>query len=187
MTILIDMDDTIEHFRRAWVRGVNEKYGRDTSYEDVTSWDVSAAYPGLTREQVYEIPKQPGFWKNVEPMAGAAEVLQRLTDAGHELYILTSSPYASLQEKMDELLFRYFPFLSWRQVILAGSKQMVRGDVLIDDGVHNLEGGAYVRILMTAPHNRDYDAVANGMIRVHGWDEVEAVIAGMTKDAETRQ
>lgn len=34
-------------------------------------------------------------------------------------------------------------------------------------------------ILMTAPHNKSYDAEANGMIRVNGWDEIEEVIAAL--------
>ncbi len=176
MTILVDMDDTIEQLLRAWVRGANEKYGRNVGYDDIVSWDVSAAYPGLTRSQVYDITMQPGFWKGVEPIPGAAESLQRLMAAGHDVYIVTATPHESVPEKMNEVLFRYFPFLSWNQVIIAYNKQLIRGDVLIDDGVHNLEGGDYIKILMTAPHNRDYDAEANGMIRVNSWDEIEEVI-----------
>ncbi len=176
MTILVDMDDTIEQLLKAWVNSVNEKYGRNAVYEDIVSWDVSAAYPGLTREQVYGVTMQSGFWKTVEPMPGAAEALQRLMAAGHKIYIVTATPYESVHEKMTDLLFRYFPFLSWKQVILTENKQLIRGDVLIDDGVHNLEGGEYVKILMTAPHNRNYNAEANGMIRVHGWTEIEKVI-----------
>ena len=176
MTILVDMDDTIEQLLQAWIRDANEEYNRNVSYEDVTSWDVSAAFPGLTREQVYGIPMRPGFWKNVDPIPGAAESLKRLMDAGHEVYIVTATPHESVPEKIKEHLFKYFPFLSWRQVIITGNKQLIRGDVLIDDGVHNLEGGEYFKILMTAPHNRDYDAEGNGMIRVHNWAEIEEVI-----------
>ena len=51
--------------------------------------------------------------------------------------------------------------------------------MLIDDGIHNLEGGAYKKILFTAAHNRDYDAEAHGMTRVHGWDEIVGIIDGM--------
>ena len=65
MIILVDMDDTIEHLLKAWVNGVNEKYGRCVSCDEIISWDVSAAFPGLTHEQVYEIPMQPGFWRTV--------------------------------------------------------------------------------------------------------------------------
>ena len=68
-------------------------------------------------------------------------------------------------------------------MIVTGRKQMVRGDVLIDDGVHNLEGGAYRKILFTAPHNRSYDAEANGMTRADNWDEVVRIIDGMKEDS----
>ena len=181
MTILVDMDDTIEQLLKAWVRDVNEKYGRDVALEDVRSWDVSKAFPGLSFEQVYEIPTLPGFWKTVEPVPGAADVLKRLMDAGHEVLIVTATECEAVPEKMNELLFRYFPFLSWDQVIITRVKQRIRGDVLIDDGVHNLLGGDYVKILMTAPHNRDFDAEANGMIRVSGWEEIEKIVGELSK------
>ena len=180
MIILIDMDDTIEQLLKAWLRGVNERYGYSVRYEEVTTWDVSAPYDGLTREQVYAIPDEPGFWAKVEPIEGAAEAIRRFMDEGHEVYIVTATPYISVAEKMDDLLFRWFPFITWDQVIIAKRKQLIRGDVLIDDGVHNLEGGDYVKILMTAPHNRDYDAEGNGMIRVDSWKEVEDVIDGLS-------
>ena len=77
---------------------------------------------------------------------------------------------------MGELLFRRFPFLSWNQLIITSRKQMIRGDVLIDDGVHNHLGGDYKKILVTAGHNRSYDAEANGMIRVRNWTEILDVI-----------
>ena len=179
MIILIDMDDTIEQLLKAWIKGVNDKYGCSVKYEECTTWDVSKPYPELTREQVYAVPDQPGFWAAVEPIPGAAEAIKRFMDSGHEVYIVTATPYISVPEKMDDLLFRWFPFISWGQVIITSNKQLIKGDVLIDDGVHNLEGGDYIKILMTAPHNINYDAEANGMIRVHSWKEIEEVILGL--------
>lgn len=176
MTILVDMDDTIEQMLQAWVAGANETYGYNVAYEDITDWNVSKAFPGLTWEQVYAVPMRPGFWDTVSLVPGAAEALRRFMEAGHEVLIVTATPFESVPEKIGGFLFRYFPFLSWDQVIIAGKKQRIKGDVLIDDGVHNLVGGDYVKILMTAPHNKDYDAEANGMIRVNDWTEIEAVI-----------
>lgn len=184
MIILIDMDDTIEQLLRAWLKGVNERYGYSVRYEDMTSWDVSAPYHGLTKEQVYSIPDEPGFWGTVEPIEGAAEVIRSFMDEGHEVYIVTATPYISVAEKMEDLLFRWFPFITWDQVIITRRKQLIRGDVLIDDGVHNLEGGDYIKILMTAPHNRDYDAKGNGMIRVNNWEEIREVVSGIAGSTE---
>ena len=179
------MDDTIEHLLKAWVDGVNKKYGCSVSCEEIRSWDVSAAFPGLTREQVYDIPMQPGFWKTVDPIDGASDALKRLINAGHEVFIVTATPYESIYEKMSEVLFRYFPFLSWDHVIITSRKQMINGDVLIDDGIHNLEGGHYKKILMTAPHNISYDAEAHGMTRVRNWNEVEQVISRIQHCADS--
>ena len=176
MTILVDMDDTIEQLLEAWVERCNILYGRHASVLDVTDWNVAAAFPGLTREQVYGVIEEPGFWKGVLPKPGAAEALRSLAEKGHEIYIVTATEYKHLAEKMDEVLFRYFPFLKWEQVIVTRRKQMIRGDILIDDGPHNLLGGAYRKILFDAPHNRFFDAEGNGMIRVRNWQEAEQAV-----------
>lgn len=176
MIILIDMDDTIEELLQTWVKRCNAKYGYQVAYEEIRDWNVSKAYPGLTREQVYGITYEPGFWAEVKPVPGAAEAVRRLMDKGHEVYIVTATEYEHLYEKMHDLLFRYFPFLKWEQVIVTCRKQMIRGDVLIDDGPHNLLGGDYRKILFDSPHNRSFDAEGNGMIRVHNWYEAEQAV-----------
>lgn len=178
MTILVDMDDTLEQLLKAWVSRANEKFGRSVTLDEITDWNVAAPYPGLTREQVYGVTYEKGFWESVEPMPGAAGALKHFMDEGHEVFIVTATEPEHVEEKMNRLLFRYFPFLSWSQVIVTGRKQMIRGDVLIDDGIHNLEGGDYRKILFTAPHNRFYDAEAHGMIRVSTWEEAVRIIDG---------
>lgn len=57
---------------------------------------------------------------------------------------------------MDNVLFRYFPMFTWDDVIITAHKQLINGDVLVDDGVHNLVGGSYEKLLMDAPHNRKF-------------------------------
>ena len=69
--------------------------------------------------------------------------------------------------------------MTWNDVIITAHKQLIKGDVLIDDGIHNLEGGDYFKILMTAPHNRYYDADKNGMYRVSSWSDAYSVIQAL--------
>lgn len=90
LTIFVDMDDTIEQLLKAWVIEANQRYGYSVSRDEVTDWDVTLAFPGLTMEQVYEIPTLPGFWKDVDPVPGAAEALQHFMAEGHDVYILSS-------------------------------------------------------------------------------------------------
>lgn len=53
---------------------------------------------------------------------------------------------------------------------------MINADVLVDDGVHNLENGNYIKILVSASHNASYDAKVNGMYRVNNWEEIYKLI-----------
>lgn len=87
---------------------------------------------------------------------------------------------------MERVLFKYFPFLTWNDVIITSHKQLVNGDVLIDDGTHNLEGGNYFKILMTAQHNKKYDAEANGMLRVETWAEVYSAITLLAEEDDLK-
>ena len=179
MTILVDMDDTMEQLLEALVKRANERFGRNAAVDDVTDWSIVCAFPGIEKRQILDFMREADFWEDVKPVPGAAEALKHFMDEGHDVYVVTATEFEHVREKMENVLFRYFPVLSPRQVIITCRKQMIRGDVLIDDGIHNLEGGEYRKILFTRPYNRDYDAEANGMVRVHNWDEIVKVIDRM--------
>ena len=178
-TILVDMDDTIENLLEGWVSWINAKYGTTVDWHDIRSWDISINFPGLTKEQLFEPFYIDDFWDWVKPIPYATEMLHQLLVDGHDIYIVSATTPETLPAKMERVLFRYFPYLKWENVIIASRKQMIRGDILIDDGVHNLVGGDYIRILMNAPHNRDFDEKAYGMTRVYGWAEIYAMITEM--------
>jgi 5'(3')-deoxyribonucleotidase len=98
-----------------------------------------------------------------------------ITD-GHEVFIVTAaSVYQTLPAKMD-WFFGHYPYLGWENIVIAHRKQIVQGDVLIDDGVHNLVGGDYFKLLYDCPNNRAYDAGGNGMVRVYSLKEAYEVI-----------
>ncbi|MBO7364928.1 MAG: hypothetical protein J6U26_06340 [Lachnospiraceae bacterium] len=176
MVILVDMDDTIEHLLVPWTECLNRKYGKNVRLTDVKCWNMQVTYPDLTTEEIFSPLDEDSFWDAVTPIEGAPEALKRLMDRGHEVYIVTATPYQSVAAKMERVLFRYFPFIRWDHVIVASNKQMIRADVLVDDGYHNLLGGSYRKILMDAQCNRMYDEKKAGMFRVKDWAEAERLI-----------
>ena len=182
LTILVDMDDTIEQLLNAWIAAVNSKFGTKVTYDDIKSWDVSEAFPGLFHSDVYDVIMEDDFWDDVEPVPGAAEALKRFMDEGHRVYIVTATPYQSVKPKMEKHLFRYFPFLSWDQVIITSNKHLIAGDVLIDDGVHNLSGGVYRKILMDSANNRAFDTSGTDITRVMNWDEAVKAVEAMAAE-----
>ena len=187
MVILVDMDDVLEQLVEAMVRYNNIHYGTNVKSGDVVEWNLTKAFPMLTREQVYSPEYDEDFWATVDPMPDADRVLRRLMEEGHEVYVVTASFYETLKQKMDDLLFRWYPFLDWNHVIVTTNKQMIQGDVLIDDGPHNLTGGDYRKILFDRPHNRDFDEKSVGAIRVYDWEEIYEQICLMAELQEEKK
>lgn len=178
LTILFDADDTAENLSEVWLALLNERHGTSVTVEDIHDWDISLAFPGLTREEVYGALGSDELWHRLSPMPGSQRVLQRLYDEGHRLYMVTATDYRHCKTKMDVIL-SMFPFLDWDHVIMTSHKQLIRGDVLIDDGPHNLVGGDYIRVLFDRPYNQSFPDQEEGCIRAHGWDEVYSIISGL--------
>lgn len=176
LTVLVDMDDTIEGLLQAWVDYLNKRHGTTVNKDDVTEWDVSLFFPGIPKTKVYEPLYEDDFWKTVKPFDTAAEYIQRLMNDGHKVLVVTTSDYRTLRSKMENVLFKYFPMFTWNDVIITAHKQLVKGDVLVDDGVHNLIGGSYEKLLMDAPHNRSFRAEESGITRVMNWSEAYSKI-----------
>ena len=65
-----------------------------------------------------------------------------------------------------------FPFLNKEQIIRENNKQTVFGDVLIDDGVHNLIGGKYRKFLFNQPSNAEFREENYDITRVYSWKEI---------------
>ena len=181
MRILIDMDDTIENLGEAWVAWLNEKYGTNVNWFDIRNWDMQISFPTLTEQQIYEVLNEGAFWDSVTVKQGANEYISKLMEEGHEVFIVTSSWYKTVQPKMEKCLFKYFPFLSWDQVVLTSHKYLVKGDILVDDNPENFVDGDYFGILFTAPHNIDFDVYDTDLVRVNNWEAAYIVIKSYQK------
>jgi 5'(3')-deoxyribonucleotidase len=184
LTILVDMDDTIEDLVPAWVGYLNQEHGTSVKPENVTDWDMSKFFPSLNTYDVYAPLGLEEMWQAVKPKQGALRYLRKLKDDGHQLLIVTSCPCTSIMPKMRWVFYEYLDgIFDWDDVIITSHKQRVRGDILIDDGVHNHTGGAYFSILMDASHNRSFDAESNGMVRVKTWEEIYTVVCDFAERA----
>lgn len=172
--ILCDADDTIENLCQTWVAHLNKKYGTTVHSNDVVDWNVSLFFPELTKEQVYAPIFEKAFWHEIDPIDGCYDILHQI-NRQDELYIVTATNYQTCDTKVERILEMY-PFLRWSQFIITERKQLIQGDYLIDDGVHNFAGGKYSGILFDRPHNRSFDHKSAGLIRVHDWNEIGTIL-----------
>lgn len=173
------MDDTIENLCEAWCAALNVRYGTLVTPHDIKEWDLRKSFPGLTTEEIYAPLKDDAFWDTVKPIPGAPEALRSLSEDGHRLLIVTASHPETVSAKLNKVLFRYFPFLTYKDVVVASQKDVIRGDVRIDDNPDNLTlvNDGSLRILFNRPHNESFNADAHNIERADDWNEIEAMVS----------
>jgi 5'(3')-deoxyribonucleotidase len=115
------------------------------------------------------------------------EYVSKLHSEGFSIYIVTSSHYSTVSNKFRDALFPYFPFIDYNHIIVCNAKQLVRGNVLIDDGVHNLLDSdtlkaTYSKILFSANHNKYFDCDKTDIYRVHNWNEAYEIVERLYED-----
>lgn len=183
LTILVDVDNVLEDLNTAWVNAINEKYGTSVIPNEIFDWDIQKFFPTLTRNQVFSPLHTEEFWENLKPLNGSQKYLKQLIEDGHKIVIVTSAHPDTIAHK-HKFISRNFPFIPFKNTIITSQKQLICGDVMIDDAPHNLKNGSYRGILMSASHNINYDAEANGFIRLNSWAKIYQTINQIAKERE---
>lgn len=161
-------------------------------YEDINLWDL----PG-DMAKWDAIWRQPSFFMSIPPAPGAENALPVIRELeqgmGHKVYLL-SSPVSAEAAHGKYIWFHSHLVVpgilpGMKRLILTRSKEMVRGDMLIDDGVHNLEAWSQAArdekypgtppayaIAYDRPWNQDWQGP-----RLHSFDS----LPNMTKSIQT--
>lgn len=176
------MDDVLEELVEEWIKQLNITYGKHVKFSDVTRWDFSNTFGDLTPKELYSPFKDGTIWERLSPTEGSEECLSKLKDDGHEIYVVTASHYSEIRPKIKWLL-REFPFVfSWDHVIIANKKSMIKGDVIIDDAIHNLTDPDIVKIVYDKPWNRIPDDKELGLIRAYTWEDIYRIVTTLQKE-----
>ncbi|AFK03911.1 5'(3')-deoxyribonucleotidase [Emticicia oligotrophica DSM 17448] len=168
--IAIDMDDVLAAAGKKILATYNQLIGtnfKDEDFDGKAYFDVlDEQYYPVIREKIFE----PGFFRDMEVMPDAIEVVKKLHDRFEVFIVSAATEFPnSLKEKI-EWLEEHFPFISWKNVVLCGDKTIISADYLIDDHEKNLKPFKGKALMFNATHNQlltDYD-------RFYNWKEIEA-------------
>lgn len=171
-TLLIDQDDVLAEYITGVTCAFNEKYNTAYTAEDCNTWDLYSVFG----EEVETVMHKPELFRNLEPVKDAIEVFERLYLCGlFEMYIVSAANPCSVEAKC-QWLKEFLPFFPEERFIMCRRKNMIKGDFLLDDGMHNIEAFASeggIPIIFDRPHNR---GLGKGYYRVSSWLEFENLI-----------
>lgn len=165
--IAIDMDEVIADPIDKFIAIYQQKHGYNFTLDEMHGKEFRELLPGDINHTLHEYIHEKGFFRDLKPIAGAQEVLEKLSHK-YELYIVSAAMEFpnSLEDKLHWLK-DHFPFISWTHIIFCGHK-IVNVDIMIDDRTRNFEGFNGRKLLFTSPHNVNI----TGYERVNTWQEV---------------
>lgn len=186
LTILTDLDDVLWDLCGLWINELNIRNGTSVHPREVTDWDISKFFPSVSTNRLFEPLHDDRIWHRILPIAGSQRCIQLLMDQGHKIRVVTATHPATVSPKVSRFL-ELFPMFKWEDIVVASDKSLIHGDVMIDDGTHNLEAmkpNIKHLILFDRPHNSKYDADANGMERIRTWNQVYERICTIAEGKE---
>ena len=164
MIILCDLDSVVIDLMPAWLALYNADYHDNLKPSDITGWNTHLFVKDECGKKVYEYLSDPHLYENCLPVSWSLWGVSQLRDAGHRVVFLTAANSSSMGQKLEWLYeWGYLPKKSagdTSDFIAAKDKSLIRGDIMIDDGLHNLDAwagnGPYhaSKILFDQPWNK---------------------------------
>ncbi|MBC7849506.1 MAG: 5'(3')-deoxyribonucleotidase [Chitinophagaceae bacterium] len=172
--VIVDMDEVIADPMGEMVQWYTEKYGLAVDYSKMINTGWIKGFPEQHQQECMQRLLSPGFFRNLPVMTGSQQVLEEINKR-YELFIVSAAIEFpnSLKDKV-EWLNDYFPFITWRQIVLCGDKKLISGDHMIDDHVRNLINFNGKKYLFTSAHNVD----VMDYQRIDNWKEVADIFLG---------
>lgn len=169
--IIIDMDEVIADPMGAMISWYEKTFRGSVNFDHIKEGSWLRGFPDEHHQMVLDKLHSPGFFRDLPVMDDAVDVLKEM-NGRYEIFIVSAAVEFpnSLKDKHDWLL-EYFPFFTWKQLVLCGDKRMIVGDHMIDDHLKNLIHFKGNKLLYSALHNRE----VQGYQRVHNWKEVAAI------------
>ena len=184
MRILVDMDEVCCKFVQRVVEWYNEDNGTSVTEDDIQTFDMKMGLGPQGEAFIRSYLRYPKFFEELEPIEGAVDGIEKLVSDGHDVAIATAIPKCAgiAYESKVQWIRKHLPGFDLKKFIAASEKHQLRGDVLFDDGLHNLEpwhAQGRLAVAMTRPWNR----LAEYLTRVSSWHEFVRLIDSKERES----
>lgn len=176
-TLLLDCDGVLADF----TAGLFKEMAPDKNPEDLTSYFLGEYFSPAEMDRIHALLETREFWASLPPVKGALEGVAKLREK-FEIFVV-SSPWISCdgwETVRREWLLANFG-ISHNRLISCVSKDLVDGDVFVDDKIDTVRAWAQARdrglaILFMRPYNRDASLATDypfrTLFRAADWDHL---------------
>jgi 5'-nucleotidase len=167
--ILVDMDGVLADVYHRFFELHEKDFGNKLSIEEIAGLKEAEAFPNQLKWV-----NSPGFFRSIPVMAGSQTGLKRLNDHYEVVVVSMATEFPKSLTDKQLWLNEHFPFITWRQIVFCGTKDIIQADIMIDDHLKNLDNFMGETIIYTQPHN--LNITNRNHRRVNSWAEIEKLL-----------
>jgi 5'(3')-deoxyribonucleotidase len=167
--ILVDMDGVLADVYSRFYKIHEQETGIKLSLADVKGKLEAEAFPDQ-RKWV----SAPGFFRTVPVMKGSVEGLKLLNEKYDIIVVSMATEFPQSLTDKQVWLHEHFPFITWKQVVFCGNKNIINADIMIDDHPKNLDHFKGETIIFSQPHNILINNPRHR--RVESWYEIKKLL-----------
>jgi 5'(3')-deoxyribonucleotidase len=201
MIFLCDVDGVLADFTGAIVTAINDHLDAlaetsaipipHKSVAEVTEWDIASCLD-VPASLIYAKAGEPGFCESLKVLPGAVALVETLRLHG-KVYFVTSPIWSAplWMYERTHWLKKHFDAKPG-EVMHTSAKELVRGDMLIDDKPQTVERWAMAQglepytnygVIWNQPYNAKYTIDRRyPVVRAQNWEDVEELIQRRKKE-----
>jgi 5'(3')-deoxyribonucleotidase len=169
-TIVIDLDDVLCNLSKMWIELHNKQHNANLTIEQVLNWDIAlVAQNGKEAYKYFQIPE---LYDDMPVVEGALEGVNYLRNLGCRIIFATIPSPNTYGRKFKWLVDNGFCPDKKEYVECWGSKNVLLGDIIIDDNYTNVRQFQGLGLLFDRPWNRKF----NYDLRVKDWQDIITTI-----------
>lgn len=183
LRILVDMDDVCAKTTPKWLELYNREYNDDLTLDDLLCWSLHKYVKSKCSHNALKYFVTENFFQNLEEVVNCSKVLGRLHKQGHDIVLATATPVGAKAGHFDKLQWakKHLPFLPTKNIITIHRKSLIRADILLDDGPHNIE--EFQGFGKTCVFDQPWNRQVKSDYRISNWLEFEKLINGLNNES----
>jgi 5'(3')-deoxyribonucleotidase len=167
--ILVDMDGVLVDIYARFFELQEKETGQRLTLSDIAGLLEAEAFANQ-RKWV----SAPGFFRSLPAMPGSQVVLEKLNKKYRIIVVSLATEFPNSLTDKQLWLHENFPFISWKQIVFCGDKNIIKADIMIDDHLKNLDHFEGETIMFTQPPNMLFNT--SNHKRVDSWFEIEKLL-----------
>ena len=156
LKILLDVDEVLRPIMSEVIKIYNKEHKTNIKFEDIKKWGLSNTFPLIDDDEHFFKFHSEQIFSQPDPYPFSPDIVYDLY-RNHEV-VIVSSQFDGLEDlTLDWLKKHDFKF---HNIFFEKDKSLIKGDVMIDDGVHNLiNSSCKYNICVDRPWNKDFEGI----------------------------